>query len=126
MNKLYVKLMATNIKNGKRFYLPYILAGILIVMLFYNMMAIYYNEGLSHMSGGSDIKMIIMKRRKKDIGIYNILGMEKRHIAMELFVETVTIAVTVIACGLITGIVFDKFLMMFLCKILEFETSIKW
>lgn len=148
MNKLYVKLMATNIKNGKRFYLPYILAGILIVMLFYNMMAIYYNEGLSHMSGGSDIKMImnfgtrvvvifsfififytnsfIMKRRKKDIGIYNILGMEKRHIAMELFVETVTIAVTVIACGLITGIVFDKFLMMFLCKILEFETSIKF
>lgn len=148
MNKLYVKLMATNIKNGKRFYLPYILAGILIVMLFYNMMAIYYNEGLSHMSGGSDIKMImnfgtkvvvifsfififytnsfIMKRRKKDIGIYNILGMEKRHIAMELFVETVTIAITVIACGLVTGIVFDKFLMMFLYKILEFETSIKF
>ncbi len=148
MNKLYVKLMATNIKNGKRFYLPYILAGILIVMLFYNMMAIYYNEGLSHMSGGSDIKMImnfgtrvvvifsfififytnsfIMKRRKKDIGIYNILGMEKRHIAMELFVETITIAITVIVCGLVTGIVFDKFLMMFLYKILEFETSIKF
>jgi len=148
MNKLYVKLMATNIKNGKRFYLPYILAGILIVMLFYNMMAIYYNEGLSHMSGGSDIKMImnfgtrvvvifsfififytnsfIMKRRKKDIGIYNILGMEKRHIAMELFVETVTIAITVIVCGLVTGIVFDKFLTMFLYKILEFETSIKF
>lgn len=99
MNKLYFKLMATNIKNGKRFYLPYILAGALIVTLFYNMSAIYSNEGLSHMPGSSDITMImnlgtkvviifsfififytnsfIMKRRKKDIGIYNILGMEK-------------------------------------------------
>ncbi len=148
MNKLYFKLMAANIKNGKRFYLPYILSGILVVMLFYNMMAIYYSEGLSHMSGGSDIRTVmyfgsgvviifsfififytnsfIMKRRKKDIGIYNILGMEKRHIAMELFVETATIAITVITCGLITGIIFDKFLMMLLYKILKFKVSIKF
>ena len=117
-------------------------------MLFYNMMAIYYSEGLSHMSGGSDIRTVmyfgsgvviifsfififytnsfIMKRRKKDIGIYNILGMEKRHIAMELFVETATIAITVITCGLITGIIFDKFLMMLLYKILKFNVSIKF
>ena len=59
MNKLYFKLMAANIKNGKRFYLPYILSGILVVMLFYNMMAIYYSEGLSHMSGGSDIRTVM-------------------------------------------------------------------
>ena len=45
MNKLYIKLMTTNIKNGKKFYLPYILSGILIVTLFYNILAIYYNEG---------------------------------------------------------------------------------
>lgn len=148
MGKLYVKLMATNIKNGKRFYFPYILAGVVIVMLFYNMMAIYYNNGLSNMAGGQDIKMImqfgtivvvifsfififytnnfIMKRRKKDIGIYNILGMEKRHIAMEIFIETMVIAIIVIVCGLFTGILFNKFLMMFLYKILSFETSIKF
>lgn len=148
MNKLYFKLMATNIKNGKRFYLPYILAGALIVTLFYNMSAIYSNEGLSHMPGSSYITMImnlgtkvviifsfififytnsfIMKRRKKDIGIYNILGMEKKHIAMELFIETIVITITIILCGLITGILFNKFLMMFLYKLLGFETSIKF
>ena len=148
MSKLYIKLMATNIKNGKKFYLPYILSGILIVILFYNILAIYYNEGLSNMAGGRDVKIImslgskvigifsfififytnsfIMKRRKKDIGIYNILGMEKRHIAMEIFIETIVIAIIVIVCGLFTGILFDKFLMMFLYKILGFETSIKF
>ncbi len=148
MGKLYIKLMTTNIKNGKRFYFPYILAGAVIVVLFYNMMAIYYNNGLSNMTGGQDIKMImqfgtvvvvifsfififytnsfIMKRRKKDIGIYNILGMEKRHIAMEIFIETMVIAIIVIVCGLFTGILFDKFLMMLLYKILGFETSIKF
>ena len=148
MNKLYIKLMTTNIKNGKKFYLPYILSGILIVTLFYNILAIYYNEGLSNMAGGGDVKLImsfgskvigifsfififytnsfIMKRRKKDIGIYNILGMEKRNIARELFAETMAIAIIVIVCGLATGILFDKFLMMFLYKLLGFETSIKF
>ena len=148
MNKLYFKLMKTNIKNGKQFYFPYILAGMLMVILFYSMRAIYCNEGIEHMVGGSEIKIImnlgtyvivifsfififytnsfIMKRRKKDIGIYNILGMEKRHIAKELFVETMTIAVIVIAGGLITGVLFNKFFMMFLYKILNFETSIKF
>ena len=148
MSKLYIKLMATNIKNGKKFYLPYILSGIIIVTLFYNILAIYYNDGLSNMTGGRDVKMImsfgskvigifsfififytnsfIIKRRKKDIGIYNILGMEKRHIARELFAETMVIAIVVIVCGIATGIIFDKFLMMFLYKLLGFETSIKF
>lgn len=59
MNKLYFKLMKTNIKNGKQFYFPYILAGMLMVIMFYSMRAIYYNEGLEHMIGGSDIKIIM-------------------------------------------------------------------
>ncbi len=148
MNKLYIKLMSTNIKNGKQFYVPFILSGAITVMLFYNMMAIFYNDGLSHMSGGNDVKMIfgfgnnviiifsfififytnsfIMKRRKRDIGIYNILGMEKKHIAGELFVETVVIAVLAIAGGLSAGIVFNKFFMMLLYKILAFDSSIKF
>ena len=117
MGKLYVKLMATNIKNGKRFYFPYILAGVVIVMLFYNMMAIYYNNGLSNMAGGQDIKMIMQ---------FGTIVVVIFSIAMEIFIETMVIAIIVIVCGLFTGILFNKFLMMFLYKILSFETSIKF
>ena len=72
MSKLYIKLMATNIKNGKKFYLPYILSGILIVILFYNILAIYYNEGLSNMAGGRDVKLI-MSLGSKVIGIFSFI-----------------------------------------------------
>ena len=72
MSKLYIKLMATNIKNGKKFYLPYILSGIIIVTLFYNILAIYYNDGLSNMTGGRDVKMI-MSFGSKVIGIFSFI-----------------------------------------------------
>ena len=104
MNKLYVKLAATNIKNNKQFYLPYLLTGALSVAMFYLMMAMKENPGLGSLGGGADdIRTIlamgvfvvgvfvcvflfytnsfIMKRRKKELGVYNILGMEKKHIA---------------------------------------------
>ena len=54
MNKLYVKLAATNIKNNKQFYLPYLLTGALSVAMFYLMMAMKENPGLSSLGGGAD------------------------------------------------------------------------
>ena len=99
MNKLYLKLAWSNLKNSRQFYLPYVIAGMLSAMMFYTMCAIQGNEGLSKMRGGASVQMVlffgvivvgvfvsiflfytnsfIMKRRKKELGIYNILGMEK-------------------------------------------------
>ena len=103
MHKLYLKLAWSNLKNSRQFYLPYVIAGMLSAMMFYTMCAIQGNEGLSKMRGGASVQMVlffgvivvgvfvsiflfytnsfIMKRRKKELGIYNILGMEKIHIA---------------------------------------------
>ena len=109
MSNLYAKLAGTNIRNNRQFYLPYLLTGILNVAMFYMIVALCNNEGLDTMRGGRDLKMVltmgvyvigifsavflfytnsfIIKRRKREIGIYNILGMEKRHISKVLFME---------------------------------------
>lgn len=147
MSKLYPRLAAANIKNNRQFYLPYILTGILSVAMFYLMMAMQDNPGIDTLGGGADdIRMIlgfgvavvgvfvsvflfytnsfIMKRRKKELGVYNILGMEKKHIAKVLFLETLFTAVVAIAGGLVFGIVFNKFLTMILYRLTGLDTSI--
>lgn len=146
MNKLYVKLASINIKNNRQFYLPYLLTGIISVAMFYLVVSMQKNPGLKEMPGGSDIGMIlgfgvsivgffvsiflfytnsfIIKRRKKELGVYNILGMEKKHIAKVLFLETLFTAVVTIAGGLIFGIVFNKLLSMFLYHLTRLEVSI--
>lgn len=110
MGHLYRKLAWTNIRNNKQFYLPYLLTGILSAMMFYCMRAMQGNEGIQAMRGAGYIQFLltmgvvvigifvciflfytnsfIMKRRKKELGIYNILGMEKKHIAGVMFLET--------------------------------------
>lgn len=147
MNKLYVKLAVTNMKNNKQFYLPYLLTGILSVAMFYLMMAMQDNPGLDTLGGGaSDMRTIlamgvvivgvfvsiflfytnsfIMKRRKKELGIYNILGMEKKHIAKVLFLETLFTAGIATGGGLVFGIVFNKFLSMILYRLAAVELNV--
>lgn len=145
---LFSKLAVTNIKNNKQFYVPYLLTGILTVGMFYIMCALAGNKGIEHMSGARDLQMIlnlgigvigifsviflfytnsfIIKRRKKELGIYSILGMEKKHIAGILFRETLFTMLISVGGGLVTGIVFNKLLTMLLCTMMKFETQIKF
>ena len=50
----------------------------------------------------------LMKQRLKEIGLYNILGMEKRHIAVMMFFENVFVFITVFVSGMILGMVFSN------------------
>lgn len=65
----------------------------------------------------------LIKRRKKEIGVYNILGMGKRHIAQMLAVETVVTAVISIGAGLAFGIIFSKFMYLALIKLLHYDVQ---
>lgn len=146
MNNIYAKLAGTNIRNNRQLYLPYILSGITTVAMFYLMMFINNNPGIDKIPGAVNLKMImelgvgviaifsyififytnsfISKRRKKEIGIYNILGMEKRHIGRVLALETVFVAVITILGGLAAGIVFSKLVLMLLYRILGFDETV--
>ena len=146
MNNIYAKLAGTNIRNNRQLYLPYILSGIMTVAMFYLMMFINNNPGIDKIPGARNLKMImelgvgviaifsyififytnsfISKRRKKEIGIYNILGMEKRHIGRVLALETVFVAVITILGGLAAGIIFSKLVLMLLYRILGFDETV--
>lgn len=146
MNRLYLRLAWSNLKNSRQFYLPYVIAGMLSAMMFYTMCAIQGNDGLSKMRGGSSVQVVlyfgvvvvgvfvsiflfytnsfIMKRRKKELGVYNILGMEKIHVAKIMAWETVFSFLIAVGGGLITGIVFQKLLTMFLYRLTGLEAAI--
>lgn len=148
MNKIYVRLAKTNMRNNRQLYVPYILSGLITVAMFYLMTFLSGNEGLAHARGAEMIGRIlsfgvgiigifsyififytnsfISKRRKKEIGIYNILGMEKRHIGKVLAIETLYTSVLAIGGGIIGGIIFSKLMLMFLYRILDITTSVSF
>lgn len=123
-----IKLALSNIKNNRKFYLPYFLASVGIIAMFYIINFLAFNKDVEIMSASMAMIMqlgvivmgifsviflfyissFLMKRRKKEIGLYNILGMEKRHIGRILAIENLMISVTAIVSGLLCGILFSK------------------
>lgn len=145
MNRsIYSKLALTNIKNNRKTYVPYILTAVLTVMMFYIMDALARNGNITDgslklcMQYAVAVIMIfsviflfytnsfLIKRRKREIGIYNILGMGKRHIAKMLAVETVVTAVISIGGGIVMGIIFSKLMFLFLLKLLRYDIQMSF
>ena len=108
-SKIYGKLAVTNLKNNRKSYIPYILASAFSVMMYFIMDNLYRNRSLVEkgsplaiMLSYADAVLLIfsiiflfyinsflIKRRKKELGIYNILGMGKGHLGKMLFLESV-------------------------------------
>lgn len=147
MSKLfYPKLAVNNIKKNGRIFMPYILMNIGIITLFFMMHAISANPALNQMSGGGDLKLILifgnwvigifsaififytnsflMKRRKKEIGLYNILGMGKRHLGIMMFLETSILSVLCIGLGILCGMILSKLMFLVMLKILAFAVPL--
>ena len=112
--RLYLRLAVTNLKNNRRTYVPYMLTAILSIMMFFMIDTLgrikeIAGEGtmqvcLQYAAGIMVIFSVIflfytnsflMKRRTKEIGLYNILGMEKKHISLMMLFENVIIIVNI-------------------------------
>lgn len=146
MNKgLYGKLAVSNLKKNGKIYIPYLLTCIGTVMMFYLMQFLYTNKWVeSHAS----LKMVLgmgcfvvglfafiflfytnsflMKQRKKEIGLYNILGMEKRHIGRVMAFENIYVGFIGIGFGLLCGILFSKLMLMLLARLLGFNIGVSF
>ncbi len=142
----YWKLACTNLSRNRRVYLPYLLSSLGIIIMFYTISSLSQGIDEEAMYGGSSTASMmrlgvfviglfavlflfytnsfIMKRRKKEIGLYNILGMEKRHIANILFRETLLVAVSSLVLGIGLGILFSRAMFWLLGIVLGVELPI--
>ena len=149
---LYPRLAWQNIKGDRRFFAPYFLALLGNVAAFYIMTALAVDPGMSQLHGAMYVQSFcfmgmfiaavfsavfllyvngfLMKQRKKALGLYNILGMGKSHIAAVLFFETLFVGGAGIVCGLLTGLLFHKLVTLALYNLLRFAVpfgfAISW
>ncbi len=141
----FIKLALISIRNNRKFYLPYILALVGDAAAMYIMSALVNDPGVASMTPGRPngymyvsvfmtigmfiayffsaifvcyINGFLMKQRKKELGLYNILGMGKGHIALVLVVETVCIALLGIGGGIAVGLLLHKLVSLVLHRMI--------
>ncbi len=144
----YTKLALTNINKHQKTYIPYILTCISTIAMFYMMHFMSGNPGLKEMSGGDSLIAILnlgnivigifsviflfytnsflIKRRKKEFGLFNILGMEKKHISKVIVWETFFVTVCSLFVGLASGMIIGKLMFLLLNNILHFEVPLTY
>ena len=147
MNSMfYPKLAASNIKKNSKTYIPYILTCIFTAAMYYIIHSLSNNEGISTLVGSDTISItlrlgnritaifaiiflfytnsFLIKRRKKEFGLFNILGMEKKHLSRVIAFETLYIAVISLTIGITIGVLLDKVMYLIVLKIIGVEVSL--
>lgn len=149
MNKsIYLKLSINNIKKNKTTFFPFGLSCGTMIALFYMLMSIKNQASEATFYGGSTIREILglgiwvcgifsmlvifytngflLKRRNKELGLYNVLGMEKKHIGKILFWEMLLTGCISLLGGVLCGLLFSKLMFLILLNLLNLSTSFKF
>ena len=141
---LYPRLAFTNIRKNRSTYLPFMLSSITMISLFYILFTIAVQSENSQYYGDATMTTILhlglivtgiiavfsifytnsflMKRRKKEFGLYSVLGMEKKHIGRVLFFEILFVGLFSIAAGLLAGILLSKLVYLLFLNLLHMKT----
>lgn len=144
----YGNLAINNIRKNSKGYIPYMLTCMLCIMIFYIMLAIAGHSGIQEMFGGAVLSSILnfgcgvvgifsaiflfytnsilIKQRKKELALYNILGMAKRHIGRMMFFETLFTSALSLVTGLLSGMIFGKLVFLILLKITGISVPIEY
>ena len=144
MNRVfYPKLALINMRKNARMYIPYLLTCIGTVMMYFMIHSLSCNSGIKSLRGSDSIRSMLgmgvwvtaifafiflfytnsflIKGRKKEFGLYNILGMEKRHLSRIMFYETLCTAVISLGLGILAGILLNKLVYLGLVALLQCE-----
>ena len=137
---LFPRLAVNGIKKNRRTYLPYILTCSGMIMMYYITSFLTVSQFVREMKGGDIMQQLlfmgcgvmivfsavflfytnsfIIRRRKTEFGLYNILGMDKRNLSRILLWETLMIFVISVVVGISCGILFSKLAELALTKML--------
>lgn len=143
----YPKMAWSGISHNRKLYIPYFFTCIAMVMMFYIIDALSVSSVLVRIRGGETMQSMLNlgkwiiglftliflfytnsflnKRRSREYGLYNVLGMDKRNLAHIHFWETAIIAGISLVAGLIFGIVFSKLAELWMVNILNGQTDFK-
>lgn len=141
----YPKLAFDGIRKNKKMYLPYILTSIGMVMMYYIIIFLQFSQSIKDAVQSSTVTQILglgswviaifsciflfytnsflIKRRKKEFGLYNILGMDKHNLGIILFWETLIIAAISLVIGLAAGIAFSKLAELVFLNLLKSDAT---
>ena len=141
----YLRLAWDGIRKNKKLYIPYILTCVCMTAMFYIVSFLSKEDSVQNISGGSEIQGILylgsivigifsllilfytnsflIRRRKKEFGLYNILGMNKYNLSRVLIWESIIVYAISLVCGLGFGILFSKFAELIMINILMEGTN---
>ncbi|MBR5732668.1 MAG: ABC transporter permease, partial [Lachnospiraceae bacterium] len=143
----YLRLALDGMRKNKRLYIPYLLTCAGMVMMFYILCGLAFSPLMETFRGGDSIQTVLVlgtfvvgffallflfytnafliRRRNKEFGLYNILGMNKRNISRILLWETIVSSMISLIVGLAGGLLFSKFAELFLIRMAGAEVSYK-
>ncbi|MDD6834616.1 MAG: ABC transporter permease [Solobacterium sp.] len=143
--KLYLKLSLDGIRKNYRLYIPYILTGTLVIMMFYVLLYLSSSKSLWSMPAATFLAAVLplgivviavfsvlflfytnsflIKTRAREFGLYNILGMNRHNLSILLFFENTIVFIAALLSGLLFGVAFSKMGELILFKLAEAEAD---
>ena len=146
MFRLTNKLAVSNLIKNRKLYYPFALAVLLAVTITYLFYSLTLNPNIVKIRGGETISMtlalgmvvvtiasgiivlyansFVMKNRSKELGIYGMLGLEKRHLISMVFKELLIFGSLTLTAGLGLGALFDKLIFALLLKLMKMKVEL--
>ena len=146
MFRLTNKLAVSNLIKNRKLYYPFALAVLLAVTITYLFYSLTLNPNIGKIRGGETISMtlglgmvivtiasaiivfyansFVMKNRSKELGIYGMLGLEKRHLISMVFKELLIFGSITLTAGLGLGALFDKLIFALLLKLMNMKVEL--
>ena len=145
---LYPRLALSSIRKNFRFYLPFLFACIGMMMVFYITAFLANSNFVAHQPGGAMTSVVLrlgwiilaafsaiflfytnsflLKRRKNEFGLYNILGMSKTNVSLVLVFENLFILIITLVVGISLGVFLSKFVEILLINMLGGKNSLEF
>lgn len=146
MFRLTNKLAVSNLIKNRKLYYPFALAVLLAVTITYLFYSLTLNPNIGEIRGGTNIQAtlgfgmvivtlasaiivlyansFVMKNRSKELGIYGMLGLEKRHLISMVFKELLIFGALTLTVGLGLGALFDKLIFAILLKLMKMKVEL--